>query len=147
MGERLFSPKSLARVAEAVEWEDVLQVYKDGSTNQAEFMRALGILWERWMRGWSIPDFANAIQAVQAGRWVDQFERIVQTLENRVSQLVGFYQGLWAGANPGWGRFFGWQIPSVIPPVDEEERARKILESFLRFLVELQPFNGKEGEG
>jgi hypothetical protein len=100
MGERLFTPKSLARVAEHVEWEDVLTYYRDGTTNQAEFMRALAILWERWMRGWSVLDFSYALQALHEGTWVSRFYEILSSMEERIQQLVGFYKGLWTGANP-----------------------------------------------
>lgn len=99
-GEILFSPKSLHRVALAVEWEDELELYKDGSTNQGHFMAAMAVLWERWMRGWSIPDFSQALTDARAGGFVDGVKRICSSLPERIAQLKGFYEGLWGSVNP-----------------------------------------------
>lgn len=99
--EILFSPRSLCRVAGAVEWEDVLTWYNDGSTNQSQFMSAMAIMQERWIRGWSFPDFGEAVRNVAAGEFVRELERILSTWKERISQLVGFYQGLWWSVNRG----------------------------------------------
>lgn len=100
MKERFFTPWSLARVAEHVEWEEELVRAKDGTTNQQMFMAAIAILYERWMRGWSIPDFASAVDEAASGNFLSGLARILSSMEERVGQLLGFYQGLWWGANP-----------------------------------------------
>lgn len=100
MRPRLFSPKDMARVVMAVEWEDELKVYRDGTTNQQQFMRALGILWERWMRGWSVPDFFSAVHEAGSNNFASGLRRILQSMPERVAMLKGFYEGIWYGANP-----------------------------------------------
>jgi len=135
MGERLFSPKSLARVANAVEWEDTLVWYKDGSTNQEQFMKALSILWERWMREWSLPDFAQLAQYVMDKQWTDAFVHLVRGIPQRIQQLKGFYEGLWAGANPEWRASF-WFPPGVLPaPVTQEDRVKGALAAMIQELT------------
>lgn len=144
--ERFFTPKSLARVAEAVEWEEVVAFYKDGTSNQSEYMRAMAILWERWMREWAIGDFAQSIHDVGSREYVTLLVRLLDTVETRVQQLVGFFQGLWAGANPGWSKkgIFTWTPQAQ--PWDGDSAARAILGAFIRHLqtiVEDSP--GKKG--
>jgi len=147
MAERLFTPWSLARVAEAVEWEDVLEYRRDGSSNQAQFMKAMSILWERWMREWQLPDFANVLTEVRDRDWIGVFEVSIKGLQNRVQQLVGFYQGLWAGANPGWRRAF-WFPPGVLPvALTTEERARNALAAMVAdFTILFGVTEEEEGE-
>jgi len=100
MKERLFTPWSLARVCEAVDWEDDLVERKDGTTNQEQYIKAVAILWERWVRGWSLPDFLAALNVSSGEGFFQVFVRILTSLPERVYQLKGFYEGLWAGANP-----------------------------------------------
>lgn len=128
----MFSPKSLARVAEAVDWEEVVAFYKDGTSNQSEYMKAMAILWERWMREWAIGDFAQSISDVGSRKYVELLVRLLDSVETRVQMLVGFFQGLWAGANPGWYRkgIFTWT--PVAPEWDGETAARAILGAFIR---------------
>ena len=99
-GDILFSSRSLARVALAVEWEDELALYKDGTTNQEMFVQAMTTMWERWMRGWALNDFAQAISDVGNNQFLTAFARILETVPERLSQIVGFYKGLWYSANP-----------------------------------------------
>lgn len=100
---RLFSPRGLRRVANAVEWEDDLRFYPDGTTNQEMYMAALALLWERWVREWNLLDFQSALADPQGGiDFYEGFKRIIETFPARIMQLRGFYEGLWWGANPEW---------------------------------------------
>jgi len=137
MGERLFTPKSLARVAEAVEWEDELIVYPDGSNNQERYMKAMAILWERWMRGWSIPDFASSFLAAGNLTLATRFSEILDTMAERIAQLKGFYEGLWAGANPETiapSRFLG---PPDLGPMTAEEMTKNAFDTFFEEMTRL----------
>ncbi len=100
MGERLFSPKSLKRVVAAVEWEDDVVFYKDGTSNQQRYMQALAILWERWIRGYTLPDFASAVSDIGSENFVEGFVRVIREIPRKVYQLKGFYEGLWLSVNP-----------------------------------------------
>jgi len=112
MGERLFSPRSLARVCEAVEWEDELRFWKDGSSNHEQYMKAMAVLWERWMRGWELMDFFKAVQDAGSQNFASGILRVFETLPQRIQQLKGFYEGLWAGANPKpAARAYDWETP------------------------------------
>jgi len=129
-GERFFTPRSLERVAEAVEWEDVLYWYKDGTSNQSRYMAAMAVLWERWMRGWAIPDFGEALRSADSGNFVEALTRVLNSLEERISQLVGFYQGLWWSVNRGvYSAGRAWGEPDVAS-WNDEERARMRIEGF-----------------
>jgi len=130
MGERLFTPWSLARVAEAVEWEDYLTEKVDGTTNQQQYMKALAILWERWMRGWEIPDFLSAVENVGNQRFAEQFTKIIDSVEQRITQVLGFWQGIWAGANPGWKAARGFLGMSEYVPLTPDEVVRLRIETF-----------------
>lgn len=143
----LFTPKSLARVAEAVDWEETLVVYKDGTTNMQQYMRAMAILYERWMRGWSIPDFAEQVRNAGANNWVEGLGRIYNSLQERVGQLVGFYEGLWRGANPGWHARWGWNLPAVMPAADPESGMLTRLGQFIRELHQVTDLEREEEEG
>lgn len=129
MGERLFSPWSLARVCEAVEWEDELVQRPNGSTNQEQYMRALGTLWERWMRGWSLPDFAGALKTAGSGAFLEGLLYLLKSVPERIQQIKGFYEGLWAGANPDveprapGARAFVGEVPEVEQKVAAALRA------------------------
>lgn len=147
MGERLFSPKSLERVARAVEWEDVVIVYKDGTTNQQRYMQTIAELYERWFRGWSFPDFADALQNVAAGNFLDAFLQVVQGLPARISQLKGFYQGLWTGANPHRGRAFIWPPMPAPSSFTKLEVALIAIDSLLTELRLIVAEEEEEGEG
>lgn len=122
MKERFFTPWSLARVAEAVEWEGELVFAKDGSSNQEQYMKALSILWERWMRNWTLPDLASVLKDAGAQNWASAFAHSLETLKSRVEQLFGFYQGLWAGANPGRSRAVmpTWPLMPELPPAEDQ---------------------------
>lgn len=104
-GEVLFSPKSLVRVVRAVEWEDDLVVYRDGSSNQGRFMEALALLWGRWISGESLPSFVAQVQAAAAEDWVKGFEQVIREMPAKVLQFVGFYRGL--------GGAFGLPVPKA----------------------------------
>lgn len=102
MGEKFFSPKSLARVANAVEWEDRVQVYTDGTTNHSCYIEALAILWERWIREYSLSDFLDMLVDAWRGDFAEGFKRVAEEIPAKLEQLLGFYRGLWYGANPDW---------------------------------------------
>jgi len=135
MGERLFSPKSLERVVRSVEWEDELIKYRDGTTNQERYMMALGELWERWIREWSIPDFAKALRDTEQKNFLKGFRRVLQSLPERIAMLKGFYEGLWYGANPGWhGVRAGWNPMPAPVVVDVETEAMNEINRLLTSL-------------
>lgn len=92
----------MERVVRAVEWEEELVQYKDGSTNQERYIMALAELWERWMREWTLPDFAQSVTDLRAGNYVVVLERVLSAIPERIMQLKGFWLGLWYGANPEW---------------------------------------------
>ena len=100
---RYFNPRSLRRVATAVEWEDDLHFYVDGTTNQEMYLASVALLWERWVRGWSLPDLLSALADSRSRQgFAEGVKRIIDTIPERVMQLRGFYEGLWWGANPNW---------------------------------------------
>lgn len=113
MGEKFFSPKSLARVANAVEWEDRLQVYTDGTTNHSCYLEALAILWERWIREYTLSDFSDMIVDAWRGDFAEGFKRVCEEIPAKLEQLLGFYRGLWYGANPDW--------KAALPPIRGSE--------------------------
>lgn len=102
MKERLFTCKSLERVCRVVDWEEQLEIYRDGTTNQQRYMMALAELWEGWMRDWTLPDLQQALLDASSDKFVEAFQRLIETIPQRISQLVGFWDGLWYGANPYW---------------------------------------------
>lgn len=118
----MFDPRSLFRVVEHVEWEEDLREYTNGRTNQEMYMAALAALWERWVRGWSFPDFQRAVLAARGGDFVGGLKQVLSTVPQKLSQFRGFYEGLWWSANPdkppparGAGAralFDGWGPPS-----------------------------------
>jgi len=123
MGEKLFTPRSLERVVRSVEWEDEISYYRDGTSNQQRYMMALAELWERWMRQWSLPDFAQAVRDVEQRNYVTGLKRVLEAIPERIQQLVGFYRGLWYGANPFSGKPppRGWWLEVPVPATPENE--------------------------
>lgn len=138
MKETFFSPWSLARVCKAVEWEEELVRARDGSSNQGKYMEAIGTLWERWVRGWSLPDVLAAAHAAGTGEWTEAFFKLFETLENRVVQIIGWYSGIWAGANPRG--LPGWVWPPIpeqpgAPPLSiVEQRVSTFIETLMTYL-------------
>lgn len=92
--EKFFTPASLVRVVEAVEWEPDLVLYPDGSSNQGRYMEALAILYGRWLAFETIPDFLDQAQAISSRDWVSAFRHVVSEIPEKIRQMVGFYRGL-----------------------------------------------------
>lgn len=137
MGEDFFTPRSLARVANAVEWEDVLVEYKDGSTNFSCYTQAMAILWERWMREFTLDDFREAVTNVRGGNFVQEFQRMCEALPGRIAVLRGFWEGLWYGANPGRKPPPRGRWMPALPSYSAEEHAMVIIDKLLRDLAQI----------
>jgi len=142
MRERFFTPRSMERVVNHVEWEDDLVVYRDGTTNQQRYMMALAELWERWMREWSLPDFAQAVDSAQGGKFVEGLLEVISAVPQRIEQMIGFYRGLWYGANP---RKLGISIPgratiAVQTTVNQQAVIARLgwMMQYLRMVLEME---------
>ncbi len=96
----LFEPRSLARVVNHVEWEQEVRYYKDGRSNQEMYVQAMSMLLERWLREFSLPDLLGALDAAGGGDWPGLVHHGLQSIESKVQQFRGFWEGLWYGANP-----------------------------------------------
>jgi hypothetical protein len=57
-------------------------------------MEALAILYGRWLREASIPDFLAMAQAAAAKDFAKGFSHVMQELPEKVAQVVGFYKGI-----------------------------------------------------
>jgi hypothetical protein len=145
--ELLFDPRALARVANAVEWEGELRYYKDGHSNQEFYIQATSMLMERWLAGFAWEDMLLALHAAGGGDWPGLLRQGLSTIEQKVQQLRGFWEGFWYGANPkGTSRstFVPWSpIPFVPMPVpivpaepDLEGKVLSLLSSFFATLRE-----------
>lgn len=75
-------------------------MYRDQTTNQQQYMRALATLWERWVRGWAYPELAAVLADVFQENFLDGFEKVLRALPSNIWQLRGFFEGLWFSANP-----------------------------------------------
>jgi hypothetical protein len=95
--EKFINPKVLARIVESVEWEGNLEVYKNGTSNQGEFMRALGLLYGRWLSDEDLPDAWAAAKALNARDWVAMFKLVLRVLPERIEQCAGFWSGTFGG--------------------------------------------------
>ena len=95
--ERFFNPKVLRRVAQAVEWEGNLRAYKNGRTNQGEYMAALGILWGRWMFEDRFDEAWSAAKQFLARDWASMFRDVLRGMPSKIEQLAGFYRGTFGG--------------------------------------------------
>lgn len=95
--EKFVNPKVLARIAETVEWEGNLQLYRNGRSNQGEFMRALGLLYGRWLSEENLPDAWAAAKAVGARDWAEMFRLVVRVLPERIEQCASFWTGTFGG--------------------------------------------------
>lgn len=95
--EKFFNPKVLARVVETVEWEGNLEVYKNGTSNQGEFMRALGLLYGRWLFEETLPDAWDAAKSLVAEDWPAMFRQLLRVLPEKIEQLAGFWTGQFGG--------------------------------------------------
>ena len=108
-------------------------------------MRALAMLYERWMREWSVPDLLSALNAVRGRDFAAAFDRIVSTMENRVFQFVGFWKGIWYGANPRGERgIFGFQLGEQAPMTPEELVRASISRAMASFDLAVKQFYEEE---
>jgi hypothetical protein len=145
----LFDPRALARVAEHVEWEPELKYYRDGTSNQSYYVKAMVMLLERWLREFTLIDLALALQSAGSGDWPGLIQQGLDTIEEKVTQLRGFWEGLWYGANPKTAKAAfgeGWLYPfnldpehveATAEPVDAQVQVLGILEQFFGRLREL----------
>lgn len=136
--EKFFSPASLLRVVKAVEWEDDLVVYPDGSSNQGRFMEALAILYGRWLFDQTLEETVAMAELIASDQWVRAFEEVVATLPQKIRQIVGFWRGLGGEIIrriPEPSRnIFGWQIPEAPPRASVEDRCYRVVEQLVREL-------------
>ena len=130
----LFDPRSLARVVEQVEWEPTVELYKDGTTNQEKYIQCMAILWERWMREWELPDFAALFYDVGGGNFGSAFYKFATVIPERIAQLVGFWKGLWYGANPRNYMKMSTPRVSVIPAYSAEDIVKSSIEYMVKEL-------------
>lgn len=93
MRSPFFDPRALDRVVEAVEWEDDLVVYNDGSTNQARWMHALGTMMERWSAQ-NVQDAIEGFSTLWFGDYDDIVARAVTSISLRVQQMLGFWSAI-----------------------------------------------------
>lgn len=146
-GDLLFEPRSLARICNAVEWEPELRYYQDGTSNQSYYVQAMTILLERWLREFTIQDLLLALHSAGSGDWPGLLKQGLETIEQKVNQLRGFWEGLWYGANPrGKGRttfvqyspipFVPMPVQTTPVPIANEEQVLFILSSFFARLRE-----------
>jgi hypothetical protein len=133
-------------VAIAVDWEDDVVVYNNGETNQSEYMKAMAVLYERWMRGWALPDFETGLKNLHAQEFVKQLDHILDSMTERIQQLRGFWEGLWYGANPDWGKGKGLFPIGPGASYTPEERARLRLDNFWRDLLAIVEVPEEEDE-
>lgn len=112
--ETFFNPRAMARVVEHVEWPEQEIVYKDGSSNQSQYVRAMAMLYERWMRDWTLPDVEASFRNVCAGNYVDEYRHIMEAWDTRIRQVYAWFEGLWYGANPRQFRpLLRWYAPDL----------------------------------
>jgi hypothetical protein len=126
-----------------VEWEDDLVFYSDGTTNQQQFMRALGILLGRWLLGWGPSDLSAAFFGSGAQEFLPGLIGVLTPLLERVYQLVGLYQGLWeAGTEVIGGRIF----PRAARTTAADSTEESVKSAIARFLTSIrlvtEPFKG-----
>lgn len=98
--EYLFDPRALARVAAHVEWEPELRYYKDGTSNQSHYVKAMTMLWERWMREYGLPELLELVHAGGTSDWLGFISTVLETIKEKLNMFRGFFEGLWYGANP-----------------------------------------------
>lgn len=109
--ERFLNPKVLARMVETVEWEGNLVLYKNGSSNQGEFMRALGLLYGQWLFQEDLPDAWAAAKAIGARDWFEMFRLLLRKLPEQIEQMGGFWRGTLSGGLPKAKGLFGGLNP------------------------------------
>lgn len=142
--QRFWEPKAVARIINGLDWEEELRYYKDGTSNQGEYIRGMTMMLERWMREWTLPDLARSLNASLNNDLGNQIEHALDTFENRIAQLWGFAQGLWQGANPrGLLGFLFGQTPQVSMQ-SESERIEQRLLRFRTRITELVTLSMEE---
>ena len=123
--EKFVNPKVLHRLALAVEWEGNLEVYKNGKSNQGEYMAALGILWGRWMREDRFDEAWAAAKQFAQRDWAAMFLDVLRAVPSKIEQLKGFYQGVFGGslkllvASRSQPPRFGFDIPPNLAADDQ----------------------------
>jgi len=133
--ERFFNPKVLARVAGHVEWPGNLEVYRNGKTNQGEFMRAVAQLYGQLLVGEYLPDAWTAAKVIAREDWQGAFRFLLQEIPEKVEQFVGFWQGFFQGALSRRKGFWGPLNPWTGQPTTTGADPDKDLEADLRMFV------------
>jgi hypothetical protein len=151
--ERFFNPKSLVRIARAVEWEPELEYDKSGSSNQAYYMEAMGLLWEHWLVGESFPEFVDLALAAGKEDIPKALQLLCQQFPGKLAQVVGWWKGVFGrrrvgslffpvGVNP-WGEP-GAEAP---PPSSIEDRIFLVVDQLVTDLKQILAEEDEIGKG
>ena len=133
--EKFFNPKVLARVAKHVEWPGNLELYRNGTTNQGEFMRAVGELYGQLFAGEYLPDAWAAAKIIAKRDCEGAMLKMVEEIPQKIEQVVGFWTGFFGGSlsrrKSLWGPVNPWTGEISVSSSDPDATMEAILRTFV----------------